>query len=524
MGEQTQQEIDLRVEGMTCAGCAITVQRSLEALPGVKGAAVNVTEGRARVTGDHLDPAKIVETIRASGYEAQLLIDLPAPAELKSEIELRQHKHERQWKRRAIIGLSIWAPLEAMHWIGRAAGWHAEHVALTWMDWIMFIGATIVIVAAGGGFYRSAWSAALRRTTNMDTLIAMGATTAYVYSLVIFLMMLFGSHIQQPMYFSEAAALLGIISLGHYLEARATARAGSAVRELLELQPETAEIIDAPSPDTTVPAFQQPRVIASADVKPNDHILIRPGARVPIDGIVLAGESDVDESVVTGESLPVRKNPGDQVVAGSMNSVGQLVVRAAVDGRHTTIARIADMVQRAQTSRANIQRLADYIASIFVPTVLAIALITLIGWTIVGDFPSGVIATVTVLIISCPCALGLATPMAVMVGAGAASKAGVLVKSAMALKPPAAPHASSSIKRARSPRVRRLSPALNRYPPAPRGTQQLKRRSCRLPPPLNPQASIPSRAPSSMRRAGATSTFRQWMTFVPYPAKVCAAR
>jgi Cu+-exporting ATPase len=433
-GEQTQQEIDLRVEGMTCAGCAATVQRSLQALPGVKGAAVNVTEGRAHVVGDNLDANAIVEAVRASGYEAEPIIELPGPAELKSEIELRQARHEREWKRRAIIGLSVWIPLEALHWIGKAAGWHSPHGAPSWMDWVMLLGATIVIIAAGGGFYRSAWSAALRRTTNMDTLIAMGATTAYVYSLVLFIMKLFGSHIDQPMYFTEAAALLGIISLGHYLEARASARAGSAVRELLELQPETAEVIDANESPPRARSGLSPRVIPSAHVKPNDRILIRPGARVPVDGIVIEGESEIDESIVTGESLPVRKAAGDQVVAGSMNAVGRLVVRATVDGRHTTVARIADMVQRAQTSRANIQRLADYIASIFVPAVMAIALITLIGWAIAGDFPTGVIATVTVLIISCPCALGLATPMAVMVGAGAASKSGVLVKSAMAFE------------------------------------------------------------------------------------------
>lgn len=445
---------------MTCAGCAATVQRSIEAIPGVKGASVNVTEGRAAVFGDHLDASAIVEAVRASGYEAEPIIELPAPAELHSEIELRQAKHEREWGRRALIGLSIWVPLEALHWIGNAAGWHAHLGMIGWMDWIMLSGATIVIIAAGGGFYRSAWNAALRRTTNMDTLIALGATTAYVYSLVLLVLNLFGQHIEQPMYFAESAALLGIISLGHYLEARASARAGSAVRELLELQPETAELLEEAASDdrreengggARAPATHDPRpphspsrarssgaastrVIQSAEVKPGDHILIRPGARVPVDGAVVEGESEIDEAVVTGESIPVRKTPGDEVVAGSMNTVGRLIIRATVDGRHTTIARIADMVQRAQTSRANIQRLADYIASIFVPTVLAIALVTLIGWTIAGDFPKGVISTVTVLIISCPCALGLATPMAVMVGAGAASKAGVLVKSAMAFE------------------------------------------------------------------------------------------
>ncbi len=422
---QSQQELQLKVDGMNCASCAASVQRAIEARPGVDSASVSVTEGRAIVAGDHLDADDIVRAVNGTGYKASLIDESLAPAELKSEIELHQAHHERQWRRRAFIGLSIWAPLEVLHWLGRWFGWHG-HGAVGWMDWVMLIGATVVLIAAGGGFYRSAWSAAKRGTTNMDTLIAMGATTAYVYSLVIFLMKLSGSTIDQPLYFSEAAALLGIISLGHWMEARATARAGSAVRELLELQPDAAEIVDhTGAASHTVP---------SADVKPGDRILIRPGGRVPVDGNVIEGESHVDESIVTGESAPVHKKPGDRAVAGSVNTTGRLIVEAAVDGRHTTIARIADMVQRAQSSKADIQRLADRVSAIFVPGVLIIAAITIVGWWLAGSFTTGVIATVTVLIISCPCALGLATPMAVMVGAGAASKRGILIKSAMALE------------------------------------------------------------------------------------------
>lgn len=436
-------EIQLKVEGMTCAGCAATVQRALETLPGVESAAVNVLNGRATVTGRELDPNVMVRAIRDSGYVAQPLDDRPAPAELRSEIEQRQQHHERMWRRNAVLGLALWVPLEALHWIGHAQGEH-----LTWISWVLLIGSTIAIAVIGRGFYESAWNAAKRGTTNMDTLIAMGATTAYIFSLIVFIAQLSGQLHDQPLYFAESAALLGIISLGHWMEARATAKAGSAVRELLELQPDTAEIIGAQSPGTPIPRIPgtgvpglstgvpglSPRIIPSAEVQPGDHLLIRPGGRVPVDGIVIEGESDVDQSVVTGESIPVRKSPGAEVVAGSMNTTGRLIIEAKVDGRHTTIARIAEMVQRAQTSKADIQRLADRIAAIFVPTVLLIALITFIGWWIAGDFSRGVISTVTVLIISCPCALGLATPMAVMVGAGAASKRGILIKSAMALE------------------------------------------------------------------------------------------
>ena len=418
-----------RVEGMSCASCAATVQRAIESKPGVTRASVNVIDGRAVVEGVNLDAADIARTISEHGYPAEPIDETPAVAELRSEIEQRQIGHERLWKRRAIIAISIWVPLEALHWIGRAAGWHAapDAHAIGWMDWLMLIGSTVVLIAAGGGFYRSAWTAARRGTTNMDTLIAIGATAAYVFSLVVFLARFFGRLQDQPLYFTESAALLGLISLGHWMEARATAKAGSAVRELLQLQPDEAEI----APDHGEGA---PRRISSADVQPGDRLLIRPGARVPVDGVVVSGESDVDEAVVTGESIPVRRRAGGKVVAGSVNTTGQLIVEASVDGRHTTVARIAEMVQRAQSSKANIQRLADYVASIFVPAVLLIALATIVGWAIAGDLTRGVIAMCTVLIISCPCALGLATPMAVMVGAGAASRRGILIKSAMALE------------------------------------------------------------------------------------------
>lgn len=416
---QPIREVQLKVSGMQCAGCAVTVQRAIESRPGVTSANVSVTNGLATVTGESLDPASLVEAVRRRGFEAQPVDHAPAPAEARSEIELRQLKQERRWRFRAIVSLGIWLPMALVDWLTDAA----------WVPWAMLGGATIVLAVAGAGFYRSAIAAALKRATNMDTLIALGATTAYVFSLVVFIL-----QIEQPLYFSEAAALLGIISLGHWLEARATAKAGSAVRELLELQPDEAELIDEQG---------RVRLVASADIVPGDRMLIRPGGRVAADGVVREGASEVDQSVVTGESMPVPKTLGDSVVAGSVNTTGRLVVEATVDGHHTTIARVAEMVQRAQASRAQIQRLADKVCAYFVPVVMLIAVATVIGWPLFAVLTSqpvaaaattGVIAAVTVLIISCPCALGLATPMAVMVGAGAASRRGILIKSAMALE------------------------------------------------------------------------------------------
>lgn len=411
----TRESMRLRVTGMSCAGCAATVQRALEGREGVSSASVSVTDGVANVEGRDLNASAMIQAIRDRGFDAEQIEATTSASEQRSDIEKKQAATERIWRYRAIVGLGLWVPLESLHWIGAAMHWHGP-----WMPWLMFIGSTIIIVFAGSGFYKSAWKAATKRTTNMDTLIALGATTAYIYSAIIF----FGG-LDLTMYFAEAAGLLGIVSLGHWFEARASAKAGSAVRELLKLQPETAEV---QRDDGTT------EEVSSADVQKGARIVIRPGGRVPVDGVVVEGGSAVDESIVTGESVPVEKTEGDQVSAGSMNTTGRLVLETTVDGRNTTVARIADLVQKAQTSRAPIQRLADRISSIFVPTVLSIAAVTLVGWWLAGDLPTGVISAVTVLIISCPCALGLATPMAVMVGTGAASKRGILIKRAESLE------------------------------------------------------------------------------------------
>ena len=414
-GEDAE-SLQFRVTGMTCAGCAASIQRGLESRSDVTAASVSFTTGTAAVQGPHLEPDSVIDAIRGLGFSAQL-IRPEESSDSASEIERQQTANERIWRYRAIVGMALWVPLEILHWTANALHWHGP-----WMSWLMFFGALVILVFAGSEFYKSAWSAAIRRRTNMDTLISMGATTAFVYSSLIFFLGLDHLH---PTYFAEAAGLLGIVSLGHWFEARASSRAGSAVRELLQLQPETAEVLRDDGTIASVP---------SAEVKKDWKIVIRPGGRIAVDGVVMEGGSAVDESIVTGESVPVDKAPGDHVVAGSMNTTGRLVVRTSVDGRHTTVARIAGLVQKAQTSRAPIQRLADQISSIFVPTVILIAIVTLVGWWLAGDFSKGVIAAVTVLIISCPCALGLATPMAVMVGTGAASQRGILIRNAATLE------------------------------------------------------------------------------------------
>lgn len=406
--------IRLRVTGMTCTGCAAGIQTALETREDVTSASVSFSAGIAEVEGRNLKPGDLVKTIQKRGFSAELIPETEDHFH-QSAIERQQQANERTWRYRALVGMGLWLPLEISHWTAAAMHWHGP-----WMDWMMFVGALVIIIFAGSEFYKSAWRAAAGGTTNMDTLISIGATTAFVYSTIVLVFRL-----DHPLYFAEACGLLGIVSLGHWFEARASSSAGSAVRELLRLQPETAEVLQ---PDSTS------KIIPSLEVPAGAKLVVRPGGRIAVDGKVIEGHSAVDQSIVTGEPIPVEKNIGDSVVAGSMNTNGRLVVETTVDGRNTTVSRIAHLVQRAQTSRAPIQRLADQVSSMFVPTVLAIALLTVVGWSLAGDVSKGIISAVTVLIISCPCALGLATPMAVMVGTGAASRRGILIRSAEALE------------------------------------------------------------------------------------------
>lgn len=411
------------VEGMHCAGCASGLQEALLALPAVTGASVDFVGGTAVVDGA-APSVEILGTITNQGFEGARLAEEFDLQETRSRLERNQAASVRLWKRRAIVGLGLWIPLETLHWT-LGGGSHA------WLPWVMLAGSAIVLAVAGGGFYRSAWNAARRGGTNMDTLISIGATTAFTWSLIVFIMQRAGgadveTWAARPLYFSEAAALLGIISLGHWLEAAASARAGAAVRELLELQPDDAERLGT---DDRI------EIVPSRDLAVGDRIQVRPGDRIPVDGTVLDGRSEIDESLVTGEPIPVDREPGQPVVAGTVNGSGRLVIEAIVDGRNTTVTRIAELVRSAQGSKAPIQRLADRVSSIFVPAVISVAIASVIGWGVfAGDWETGIVSAVTVMIISCPCALGLATPMAVMVGAGEASRRGILVKSAADLE------------------------------------------------------------------------------------------
>ena len=412
--------VGLRVGGMSCAGCASAVRRAIEAVPGVTAASVDFASGRAIVRGTGLDPDVIASSVRRGGYEASPEAMLESPLEARSRLEREDLDRRSRWRRRAILAVAFWVPMESLHWIGHSLLGHPA-----WIDWLLAAAGTAVLVAVGGGFYRSALEAVRRGTSNMDVLISIGATAAWTLSMVVMIGRTQGVMLSEPTYFAEMAALLGLISVGHWLEARASASAASAIRELLDLQPETAPRRREDGTFEIVPASM---------LLPGDLVRVAPGARVPVDGVVREGDSALDESLLTGESLPVERSPGDRVVAGSLNTTGSLLVEATVDGQGTTLARIAALVTEARASKAGLQRLADRVSAVFVPVVVAIAAASFLGWWAAGEVAVGAVAATTVLIIACPCALGLATPMAIVVATGHAARRGILVRDAASLE------------------------------------------------------------------------------------------
>ncbi|HYO10923.1 MAG TPA: heavy metal translocating P-type ATPase [Tepidisphaeraceae bacterium] len=468
-------ELSFNVSGMNCASCVAHVEKAARGVPGVSDVRVNLARGRAVVKYDpaRVRPSDVAVAITDSGY--------PAAPDASDGANPEEHRvaahaaHARSWFARMIVGLLLWLPVELTHWILTLSsrGDHAAHAdasaapAHLWMTWLALASSTVAITYVGSAFYRSAWRALVRRTSNMDTLIAMGASVAYGYSLVAFAGWLAGAWSQLPdLYFMESAGLLALISLGHWLEARARDSAGGAIRELLNLAPPTARRLVASAPDASAAsddgAADASRVDAStagataaggaddayeevpvALLQPRDRVLVRPGDRIPIDGVVVAGRSGVDESMITGEPLPALRQAGDEVIGGTVNTDGRLTVRVTRTGGATALAQIVKLVDHAQSTKPPVQKLADDIAAVFVPAVLAIALLTAIGWFAWGTWHDwsaartwGALAKAvcSVLIIACPCALGLAIPAAVMVGTGRGAKRGILMRDIDALQ------------------------------------------------------------------------------------------
>jgi Cu+-exporting ATPase len=420
-----------RVTGMTCGNCARHVTQAIQSVPGVAGAVVELEAGQATVrwaAGAKLDVDAVVSAVEAQGFGAK-------PVALDAGAQAHDGGRMSGWRTNLMVGIPVTATLMIGEWVFGLG-------AVRWFQWVAFALASVVQVIAGGRFYRGAWGQLKAGSSNMDTLVALGSTTAFAYSVCV----LFGSpggHV----YFMEAAAIITLISLGHWLEARVSLKASATLRQLLTLAPVRARRRSADGSETEVPV---------AVLQAGDVVAVRPGDRIPTDGVVIEGESAVDESMLTGESAPVDKGIGSVVYAGTVNVSGRLAFRVTATGEETALANIIAAVQRAQNSRANIQRLGDRVSSVFVPLVIVIAVLAALGWGLapesaqqvhglVGRFlwpahlPGTPVATAflvaaSVLIIACPCAMGLATPAAIMAGSNAAARRGILIRDGVALE------------------------------------------------------------------------------------------
>lgn len=411
-----QATLELGIGGMTCVACAQRLEKVLNRLPGVSGT-VNFANERAtlRYTPGLVTPEVIRQAVLKAGFEAT-----ETGLAARDQARLRQQEQWREERRRfliaAVLTLPLAAQMPAMFGLG---GMDAMHDIIP--RWVQLLLATPVQFWIGARFYRGAWSALRGGSANMDVLVALGTSMAYFYSLVVTLSDRHDLHV----YFEASAMIITLILLGKLMEARAKARTTAALDALLRLQPKVARVErDGELVDVPVDSLQ-----------PGDCFVLRPGDAVPVDGMVESGRSALNEAMLTGESLPVDKAAGDKVFAATVNGEGVLRCRATGVGASTLLAGIIRLVEQAQGSKAPVQRRADQIAAVFVPVVVGIALLTMAGWWLFsGDFQQALINAVAVLVIACPCALGLATPTAVMVGTGQGARAGMLVKNAAALE------------------------------------------------------------------------------------------
>ena len=391
----TRDFVDLAIGGMTCASCAARIEKRLNKLPGVD-ATVNFASDHAAVV---FDPAlasveEMIGAVESAGYTANL------PEAVTEE------DPARPYRRRLVVAVALSIPLAIFAWVGvlRPPGW----------EWVSLALATPVVFYAGWPFHRAAVQNARHGAVTMDTLISLGTLSAWLWSTVVV-----AASISTSVYFDTAGAITALILLGRYLEARAKRRSGEAIRKLLELGAKEARVV----------RDGQEVLVPIQALAVGDHFVVRPGERVAADGVVVSGTSSVDQSMLTGEPVPVDVGPSDPVVGATVNTSGRLVVEATRVGSTTALAEITRLVAEAQAGKAPVQRLADRVSAVFVPVVIAISVVTLIGWLLAGAAATAVFtAAVAVVVISCPCALGLATPTALMVGTGRGAELGIVIK------------------------------------------------------------------------------------------------
>lgn len=425
--------VDLPITGMTCAACERNVSRALSRADGVLDVSVNLATEKAKITflPGVATRRDLINAVERAGYGVVDVADMEAPED--AERAARQAEIERQ-KRLVLIGAIFTVPLVVL-----SMSRHFMHSVpfimetFPWLmpDWWVFVFgllATPVQFILGKQYVVGAYKSLRNGTANMDVLVALGSGAAYVYSLIVVAGMIFGFSdvVGTADYFESAAVILTLITLGKLLEARAKGHTSDAIKKLMGLTPKTAFVL-RDDEEVEVPIDQ---------LTHGDLIVVRPGGRVPVDGIVTEGRSSIDESMLTGESMPVSKSVGETVIGGTVNKQGRLIIEATKVGRETALAQIIRLVEQAQGSKAPIQRVADQVSAVFVPVVLVLAALTFFGWLWIGQvgFTAAMLNAIAVLVIACPCALGLATPTAIMVGTGRGAEMGILFKNSEALE------------------------------------------------------------------------------------------
>jgi len=415
---------ELPLLGMTCANCAATIERRLKKVDGVLEASVNLANERAtvRYAPGTATRADLVAAVRRAGYDVVETAADVDPDDAEAEARAAEIAHQ---KKRLLVGVAFALPLFLLS-MGRDLGLLGSWANAMWVNWLFLALATPVQFYVGWDYYTGAFKSLRNGSANMDVLVALGSSVAYFYSVAVLLALTAGRMaLGHHLYFETSAVIITLIVTGKLLEARAKGRTSEAIKKLIGLQPKTARVLrDGVERDVPV-----------AEVVAGDLLRVRPGEKLPVDGRVVEGRSSVDESMITGESLPVDKQPGDAVIGATINRQGLLTVEAGRVGRDTVLAQIIRLVEQAQGSKAPIQRVVDKVAAWFVPAVIALALVTFTVWLVAGaGFVPALLRLIAVLVIACPCAMGLATPTSIMVGVGKGAEAGILFKNSAALE------------------------------------------------------------------------------------------
>ncbi|EIO3980081.1 cadmium-translocating P-type ATPase [Vibrio vulnificus] len=417
--------INLLIQGMTCASCVSSVEKAMLAVSGVNKAQVNLAEQSAIIFAESNEAnliEAVISSVKQAGYQAEVVLD----AELTQQKQAEQlAQAQRKHKASAFAGIALGAPLMLWGVLGGSMSIENTQDQIAWG--VVGLVCLLLLATAGRSFFTNAWLALTHKRATMDTLVALGTGAAWLYSMLVVIFPTWFPMESRHVYFEASAMIVGLISLGHYIEAKAKARTTQSLQSLINLQPQTASLI----------TDQGEQTIAVKQIQLGMKLRIKPGEKIPVDGLVISGESYLDESMLTGEPVPVFKQAQDNVSAGTLNNDGSLIIQATGIGADTMLARIIRMVRQAQSSKPAIAKLADQISSVFVPVVVAIALFSAAIWFFVGPEPKAsymLVVTTTVLIIACPCALGLATPLSVTVGVGKAAEMGVLIRDADVLQ------------------------------------------------------------------------------------------